>query len=107
MSDFIKLLIYKLRTVDGKRDTAVMLQKKLKYAYRKELNIDGVDRENVKRCPSNAAIEYEILLKIIKKYILMRVRMKLSFIAFQKGYTYSELWAKGILSSYHRLQSKK
>ena len=49
------------------------------------------------------ANEFRIFKKVCYKYSILKFRMKLSYIAFQKGITILELWLNAILTSYKTL----
>ena len=85
MKLFLVFLIYSLNTVDGKRGTAEKLIK-----LKTEI-LKSDSAENVK------SFVYE---KILFKYLVLKIRMKISFTALTKCMTIKELLLKGILKAY-------
>jgi len=49
------------------------------------------------------AAEYNVFRKICLKYTLMKIRMKISYIAFEKGCTITELFLNAIMKSHQEL----
>ena len=49
-------------------------------------------------------IDMELITKTARKYTILKIRYKLSFIAFLKNQTILEMWLKTILKCYHRLK---
>ena len=49
--------------------------------------------------------EQKIYLQVFKRFNLLRVRMKISFMALQRQMTIKELFLETILDSYHKLNS--
>ena len=49
--------------------------------------------------------KYETALyqKVFRKYLVLKVRMKISYMAFMEGKTVKELFLHAILKSYHEL----
>jgi hypothetical protein len=78
MLNFITLLVYELKTVDGNRNSAKKLIEKTK-------NPDLV------------------VEKILMKYKIMKFRMKISYMAFEKKKSVKELLLDSILKTYIKL----
>ena len=78
MLNFITLLVYQLNTIDGNRNSAKKLIQKTK-------NQDLV------------------VEKVVMKYKIMKFRMKISYMAFQKRKTVKELLLDSILKTYIKL----
>ena len=49
-------------------------------------------------------IAHQVMLQVAAKYNIMRVRMKLSYISYDKGMTIVELWLKQIVKTFRFLQ---
>lgn len=100
MTDFLKLLIYNMQTINGIRGTGI----KFKERYIKELikvdkskQIKGNDKQYSKM---NHQVDYYIMRRVLFKYRNMRVRQKISFHAFMNNETVLELWLKQIKLSF-------
>ena len=78
MLNFITLLVYQLNTIDGNRNSAKKLIQKTK-------NQDLV------------------VEKVVMKYKIMKFRMKISYMAFEKRKTVKELLLDSILKTYIKL----
>lgn len=83
MKDVLKILVWELETIDGKRGTA----KKLKELIKKERRL------------SVRAVENEVYRKIMLKYTIMKVRSKISYEAFIRNMLINELFFHTILFS--------
>ena len=98
MEYFIKFLIVKLRSADGIRDTSTKLLNELNQQSLRLMNItlpsasqlDRISKEN----------EHFLLKKVYMKYHMMRVRQKISYIAFLNKKTITELILSQIIKSY-------
>lgn len=96
MTMFIKLLVYKMRTIDGYKNSmnkyvdnliALKLQKKPNMSYYQQYEM----RIN---------IENKLVKKVAYQYQLIKIRYKMSFIAFIENKTFSELILSQIKKSY-------
>ena len=76
MDNLIKFLIYNLDTLNGLRGSSIKLQNTLM----KESKTNQMSR-----------IKNQIMMKVHKKYMILRIRYKISFIAFVKRKTITEL----------------
>ena len=109
MNCFIKFLIRNLRTIDGKRGSANQILE--------VMNNESV--EHYKKKNNRRRIEESVRLKIIQrnehkvfhqtylKYVIMRVRAKISFIALERRMTIVELIASTIQKCLLELIEKK
>ena len=52
-------------------------------------------------------VDHEVMRKVYLKYLIMRIRSKISFMAFMKRQTILELFIKAILRSYNHLTMTK
>jgi hypothetical protein len=87
MDYFLKYLIHNLSTIDGCRDSANGILKVLDMQ-------NGNPNKN----------RHEVFRKIYVKYLIMRVRAKISFMALQKRCTVMELFVNAIIYSYKALE---
>ena len=109
MEIFLQFLVYKLKTLDGRRNTSTHLLE-----YLNQQDIQTFMKKN-KRVEISGARELQIMqknemklfTKVCQKYTILKVRNKISFIAFQKGYTIQELFLRTILKSYQKLQAER
>lgn len=82
MSIFIKFLIYVLHTADGKRDTGFLY---LDYVNNKQK--EAIQRFTRKKISSGELVKLKchnesiLFNKIAKKYLILKIRLKISFIA--------------------------
>ena len=101
MQIFIKFLIYSLRTADGMRGSAEPF---LKFVIDKQCEkIEQVTHKKVSagELAKLKSLQENILYeKITKKYFILRVRLKISFMAALQGKTVPELFYHTILKSY-------
>ena len=84
MNYFLRYLVTNLRTIDGIKGSAEGILKVLK--------------KQSKEKP--AIIEQKLFRKIYKKYLLMKVRNKISYMALLKRYTIVELFCTTIQRVY-------
>lgn len=98
MTRFLKLLIFELKTLDGKRGTADFLIKK--YVKDRFAEKDNVLTE--REC--KRIIRHKLMESVFQKYNLIRVRQKISFSGLIKKQTMVELWLKQIMCSFTFLQ---
>ena len=83
MIKFVKLLIETLNTVDGSRGSAAGIKKAL-YTQRlaeeeRVSQINGVGRDQLKKI-----VNHRLMLKTALKYKILRIRAKISYIAFRE-----------------------
>ena len=101
MHIFIKFLIFTLRTVDGKANSA---KGYLDYVTTRQ--IDKIKRFTKTKMPKVEKIkliklnENTLFEKIARKYFVLKIRLKISFMACRAGQTVSELFYNAILKSY-------
>lgn len=88
MEFFVRFLIYRLKTVDGVRGSALKLID--------ALNLQAQQRKKVKQLTHRQLLqlthenEHFLFKKVYFKYMLMRVRAKISYMAFVKSMTINE-----------------
>lgn len=104
MSNFLKLLIYHIDSLNGQRNSSTNLQKYLvqKHLKKKDKNAGAVGlicksetEDQIKK-----RIAHQTMLNVFSKYSVMRSRMKLSFCCFTKGATLTEIWLSQISKSF-------
>lgn len=84
--DIMTLLVYYLNTLDGKRNSAQDFLTKIS----SDLIIDHDFRK-------------QVVLGVIKKYKVMKLRFKISYLAFEAKQTIHQLLLTTILKSYYTL----
>ena len=105
MERFIKFLIHNLRCMDGCRGSAdkllELMQKEGEEAYMKGENKNFIsDSVKAKIKQSN---EHKVFSKVYFKYLMLKIRAKISFLAFQKRMTIAELFTATIINCYEHL----
>ena len=100
MDAFLKYLIYKTETVDGRYGSAKAILKNMMVKSNKKLskkqqtlNQSRLEREN----------KIKILQKVNTKYVVIRFRQKISYIAFLKKMTIVELFMDAIDQTFNEL----
>lgn len=106
MTMFLKLLIMKTRTIDGKRDTALIFNK-LVQRSKKHSKCKSNSQSLNRRQSSDKKIDPQIMSHVFTKYKLMRVRQKISYQAFLRNQTILEFWVNAIYKSYNCLKDTK
>lgn len=102
MSKFLKLLIYSIDTLDGRRGSSIPLQKKAIREYIKN-NQDQLSSNLSSKIQKEIAtqhIQHKFMLAMFFKYQHMRIKMKISYHAHMSNFSLIELWCKNILSSF-------
>jgi len=98
MEIFLKFLIYSLRTVDGVKNSADVildyLNKESIKKFKKETRLLKMTQFQLVNISS--ANEKLVFTQIYKKYCIMKLRAKISFMAFEKGITIIELFLHAI-----------
>ena len=105
MSYFLRFLIYKLRTVNGQRGSAEPLldlanQQSLRN-HKQRSNMSGYKVSDSIVGNIESQNENQVFRKVYLKYLVMRVRAKISFIALEKRLTVMELLISQILASHY------
>ena len=88
MERHLKFLIYSLNTIDGKKNSSLMIQ---------HLS----ETKDLKR------LKHQLMLKTMTKYKILALRCKISFLAFMKKQTITELILTQIISSHKKLVQEK
>ena len=101
MKDFLKVLIYELETIDGRRGTAKPLIDSLMEHKSKELRIKQ-GSEEYKRLYLKT--RHQVMMRTYQKFTLLRFRLKLSFECLKARKTVSELILKQIIISFRFLR---
>lgn len=105
MEVFLKFLIYSLKTLDGRKDTATgiiqALNKQSIREYQIKFKRDGISKYSEHKLMQTN--EYNFFQKIFMKYKIMTIRAKISFMALEKCMTVVELVVSAILKSYQQL----
>ena len=102
LNKFLKLIIHSMRTIDGVKDTANKILESLNKQAGKEYLLTNRRKkmsEQVRQEISKRN-EHTIFRKVYLKYLLLRIRAKISFIAFEKRMTITELFFVTILSTF-------
>jgi hypothetical protein len=87
MSMFIKLLVYRMRTLDGNKGSAEGI---LKAMNKQEMKNFLKSRKDIKSVPESrqhqimAMNEFKVFKKVCMKYTVMKIRSKISFIAMME-----------------------
>lgn len=98
MDKFIQLLIYSAQTLNGEKGSAEAL---IKHLYDRKIR-----KLSMKKIPAYqkekimAEIRHHIMKKAMFQFRLLRVRCKISFIAFEKRMTITELFLTQIKKTY-------
>lgn len=100
MTMFLKLLIYELKTIDGKRGTA---EKLIKKGVRGFMAQHGYVDEH-KQKDYEHMTRHQIMTRVWFTYSMARVKLKLSFSAFIRGQTLFELWGHQIIVTFRFLR---
>jgi len=102
MDKILKYLIRKLYTADGCKGTASSLVNLHHKIARKKY----IKENDLKSIPQSVSLklklqsEHLIFRTVFLKYLILRIRTKISFMAFQKRMTISELFCEAIIKSY-------
>jgi hypothetical protein len=98
MDYFLKFLIHNLQTIDGKRGSAKkvleLMDRESIEEYKKKHNKTDVS-ESV-RLKLQSTNRHIVFRKVYMKYLIMRIRSKISFIALVRRMTIVELIASTI-----------
>lgn len=104
MKNFLTYLVYKLKTVDGNKNSALpvikALSKQSTTDYLKKIGKVSLNENRERKI--NARSEYLIYKKVLLKYKIMIVRSKISYQALINRMTILELFCTQILSSYNK-----
>jgi len=105
MNLFLKFLIANVRTKDGNKDSAsnilYALNKQDEKKYMKDKKASFVS--DYIKYSIKIANEHKIFRKVYVKYLMLRIRAKISYMAFAKRMTIVELFFTTILRSYSNL----
>ena len=98
MKMFIRFLVYTLKTIDGNKDSArgildALLKQDLEAFSTKTGRVLISESRRHNFLQKN---EYRIFRQINMKYTIMRIRMKISYMAFEKQVTLMELFLLAI-----------
>lgn len=118
MQMVLEFLIISLKTLDGIRDTArnfiarmkgirphkePRLQRFKRYVICCEPNFRDKDIDDIISNDASYPHERDLYLKVIRWFNLMRVRMKISYMALMKSFTIKELFLDSVLTVYNRM----
>ena len=106
MKMLIEFLVHTLKTMDGSKDSALpmlnlMMEQKLKEIQKSSKRTQVADYVKSRIMQINEAFIYR---KVKTKYTIIRIRNKLSYLAFMKGITIAQLFLNSILRTYKYLQ---
>ena len=90
MTNLLKILVFSLQTIDGKKDSALPITK-------------AIEKENEDNFAQQASLRTQLFRKVMLKYNILRVRSKISFECFKKKVSVAELFMKAILSTSLRI----
>lgn len=106
MDCFLKYLVHNLRTLDGNRNSANKVLKLMN-----EQSIKDYKRSSGKTLVSDSVMynikqtnEHVLFRKVYLKYLIMRIRAKISFMALERRMTIVELMITTIFKSYREIQ---
>ena len=105
MNYLLKFLISNLRTLDGEKGSANKLLDLMNETSMEDYKVKhkrDVISESV-RLRIIHINEHKVFRKTFMKYLIMRVRAKISFMALSKRMTVLELFATAIHKTYHTL----
>ena len=100
--NFLKLLVYEIRTVDGNLNSAEgicnALYKEAFKVFQKDKNVLEIGNKDKSKIMK--LIDEQVMRKAVLKYKIMRIRIKISYSAFYENKTIVELIVTSILNSY-------
>ena len=104
---FIKFLIYLLQTIDGKKNTA---KPYLDYVNNKQFDrikrVTGSEVSKTERFRLLLKSEEILFSNIVKKYFIVKCRLKISFMAMKNGMSVKELFFN-VIGKIHRMETLK
>lgn len=121
MTKLLEFLIVQLKTVDGLRGTGkaiVKAQLEFKRAQEEQKLKKSKSQQEIKIAKMSSAeyhsqhpyfdqekfeMETALYLKVFQRFNMLRIRMKISYMALCKQLTVKEFLLEGILSSYNKL----
>lgn len=87
MAYVLKFLIHRMRTIDGNKDSALgildVLNKESVEEYMKENKVKSIKKN--KECKIYQENEHKLYQKVYLKYQIMKIRAKISFMAFERN----------------------
>lgn len=103
MEMFLKFLISRLKTIDGRKGSAEPIiekivklkSKELGYSAQSRKKLSPTDQDNLRR-----EIEWKLFRSCLSKYRIMKIRQKLSFCALLRNMTIKEMFLIAILRTY-------
>ena len=96
MDHLLKFLIYEIKTIDGKKDSGFGLQQHLI-----EKRTDKSSSQSSWRSQQIVEIvKHQIMKKTLTKYSILRIRQKISFMAFMKKMTVLEMIMESVLRTH-------
>lgn len=103
---FIKFLIYIMQTIDGKKNTA---KPYLEYVNNKQFDrikrVTGTAVSKTEMFRLKLKSEEILFSNIVKKYFIVKIRLKVSFMAMKRAMTVNELFYTTIVKI-HREQTQ-
>jgi len=115
MDNFLVLLTVAMTSINNCRGSAVLAHKKIEKAKVKIMMRDDKNKGKrfinekitLRKCKITKRERHEVIYSTLFNYKIMRIRAKISFIAFQKKCTFLELMLNQILKSYKELYFDK
>jgi len=107
MNCLLKLLIHSMRTMDGHKGTAdkmlEAMNKQSKEEYLKHTGKQLISESVAQKIKQSN--EHLLFRKVYLKYLILRIRAKISFMALKKRQTVTELFVQTILRCYNEQQA--
>ena len=104
MNKFVKYILYRMQTIDGRKETAKPILKAMSEQYRKNQQQSfkkKVDKQQMLKI--ERINEISLLKMTYLKYLIIKFRQKISYIAFKNKITIMELFLRAIKKSYNTL----
>ena len=106
-NNFVKFLIYNMNTIDGTVDSAIpllsMLEMQSMADYRKKKNLKSTEMPDYMMRNIRHFNKVKVARKTYLKFLIIKLRFKISFIAFKNKMTIVELFCNSIIKTYNQL----
>ena len=111
MDDLLKIIVYSMNTCDNKADSATFIKKhiqrlKFKSKDHHKVGLDGINlhfEDEDDQCKLTEEELYSIYRTTLMKYKLIRIRCKISYLAFAQKMIISEFLLSKLVDSYIQL----
>ena len=90
MIDLLKFLLYSIKTVDGNRGSSIKLKNMM---FQTNINKttdepnNSTHQANIKAAIIEELCEHRLMIKTCRKYLMLKIRSKISYMAFEKNMT--------------------